>query len=103
MAKIQVQEFVNKHRTKLDIHNNSPEQIFQSNFWSELQQSWNKDPDNGRIFECAFTCGQKLTKVWDQNKLMKNTYRYYITGNNPGLGLDHPNILMQMVVVELQD
>ena len=44
MAKNQVQEFVNKHRTKLDIHNNSPEQIFQSNFWSELQQSWNKDP-----------------------------------------------------------
>lgn len=87
-GKNQVQEFVNKHRTKLDIHNNSLEQIFQSNFWSELQQSWNKDLDNGRIFECAFTCGQKLTKVWDQNKLMKNTYRYYITGNNRGLGLD---------------
>ena len=29
----------------------------------------------------------KLTKVWDQNKLVKTTYRYYITGNNKGLGL----------------
>ena len=29
-----------------------------------------------------------MTKVLDQNKLMKNTYRYYITGNNLGLGLD---------------
>jgi len=87
-GKNQVQQIVNKHRTELDIHNNSLEQIFQSNFWIDLQQSWNKDLDNGRIFECAFTCGQKLTKVWDQNKLMKDTYRYYITGNNRGLGLD---------------
>ena len=87
-GKNQVEQFVNTHRTELDIHNNSLEEVFKSNFWTDLQKSWNKDLDNGRIFECAFTCGQKLTKVWDQNKLMKNTYRYYITGNNRGLGLD---------------
>lgn len=87
-GKNQVEEFVNKHRSELDINVNSLESIFTSNFWHTLETSWNKTLDEGRIFECAFTCGQKLTKVWDQNKLMKSTYRYYITGNNRGLGLD---------------
>ena len=66
----------------------SLEQVFKNLFWSELVNSWDKSLDEGRIFECAFTCGQKLTKVWDQNKLVKDTYRYYVTGNNRGLGLE---------------
>lgn len=84
----QVTKFVNQHRNELDINTNSIEQVFASNFWNTLVTSWDKTLEEGRIFECAFTCGQKLTKVWDQNKLVKSTYRYYITGNNRGLGLD---------------
>jgi MoaA/NifB/PqqE/SkfB family radical SAM enzyme len=84
----QVAKFVDQHRSELDINTNSLEQVFDSNFWNTLVTSWDKTLDEGRIFECAFTCGQKLTKVWDQNKLMKSTYRYYITGNNRGLGLE---------------
>ena len=84
----QVAKFVNQHRDELDINTNSIEQVFASNFWDSLVTSWDKTLEEGRIFECAFTCGQKLTKVWDQNKLIKSTYRYYITGNNRGLGLD---------------
>lgn len=86
-GKNQVSEFVNRYRNELDIHNNTLEQIMQSEFWTELVNSWDKTLEEGRIFECAFTCGQKLTKVWDQNKLEKSTYRYYVTGNNRGLGL----------------
>ena len=87
-GKNQVAEFVDQHRNELDINTNSIEQVFASNFWDSLVTSWDKTLDEGRIFECAFTCGQKLTKVWDQNKLIKSTYRYYITGNNRGLGLE---------------
>ena len=86
--KNQVAEFIDKHnKDSLNIHNATLPEIFNNAFWSELQDSWSKTLDEGRIFECAFTCGQKLTKVWDQNKLVKTTYRYYITGNNKGLGL----------------
>lgn len=87
-GKNQVAEFVEQHRSELDIHTNSIEQVYNSNFWNKLVSSWDKTLDQGRIFECAFTCGQRLTKVWDQNKLVKSTYRYYITGNNRGLGLE---------------
>lgn len=82
----QVQSFVNRYRQELDINNTTLENVFASKFWQELTNSWDKTLDQGRIFECAFTCGQKLTKVWDQNKLVKSTYRYYVTGNNRGLG-----------------
>ena len=86
--KNQVAEFIDKHnKDLLNIHNVTLPEIFANAFWSELQDSWSKTLDEGRIFECAFTCGQKLTKVWDQNKLVKTTYRYYVTGNNRGLGL----------------
>jgi MoaA/NifB/PqqE/SkfB family radical SAM enzyme/NAD(P)-dependent dehydrogenase (short-subunit alcohol dehydrogenase family) len=88
-GKNQVETFIDKHdRRLLNINNVSLEQVFKNPFWSELVNSWDKSLDDGRIFECAFTCGQKLTKVWDQNKSVKSTYRYYITGNNRGLGLD---------------
>ena len=88
-GKNQVETFIDKHdRRLLNINNVSLETVFKNPFWAELVNSWDKSLDDGRIFECAFTCGQKLTKVWDQNKSMKSTYRYYITGNNRGLGLD---------------
>ena len=86
-GKNQVAEFINRYRSELDIHTNTLAQVQQSKFWTELVDSWDKTLDSGRIFECAFTCGQKLTKVWDQNKKVTSTYRYYITGNNRGLGL----------------
>lgn len=85
-GKNQVSEIINRYRNELDINKNSLEQALSSNFWKEVTESWSKDLDNGRIFECAFTCGQKLTKVWDQNKTVQKTYRYYVTGNNRGLG-----------------
>lgn len=87
-GKNQVRSFIEKYGFEnLNINNRSLEEIFNCDFWKDLTTSWNKDLNNGRIFECAFTCGQKLTKVWDQNKTVTQTYRYYITGNNRGLGL----------------
>lgn len=84
----QVWQFIQSYGFEnLCIYTTSLENIFASDFWSDLVSSWTKSLDQGRIFECAFTCGQKLTKVWDQNKTVKETYRYYITGNNRGLGL----------------
>ena len=87
--KNQVQTFIEKYgKENLNIKNKSLDEILNNDFWKDLKQSWDKDLDNGRIFECAFSCGQKLSKIWDQNKKMTKTYRYYITGNNRGLGLE---------------
>ena len=87
-GKNQVRSFIEKYGFEnLNINSRSLEEIFNCDFWEDLITSWNKDLDNGRIFECAFSCGQKLTKAWDQNKTVQSTYRYYITGNNRGLGL----------------
>jgi len=86
-GKNQVEQFITKYgKDSLNINTTTLENVFLNNFWNDLVSSWDKTLDNGRLFECAFTCGQKLTKVWDQNKTMKQTYRYYITGNNRGLG-----------------
>ena len=42
-------------------------EIFDNKFWKDLQSSWHKkDFKEGRLFECAFTCGQTFTKCWDQ-------------------------------------
>jgi MoaA/NifB/PqqE/SkfB family radical SAM enzyme len=49
-----------KHQTLAD--------IFANGFWQHVTDSWNRSLDQGRIFECAMTCGSKLTKVWDQTK-----------------------------------
>ena len=86
----QVETLITKHNGRsgaLNIQFTSLHDIFRNKFWKEVVDSWSKKLDNGKIFECALTCGQKLSKVWDQNKKMKDTYRYYITGNNRGLGL----------------
>ena len=55
-------------KDNLNIHNKSIEEIFSNPFWQHVVDSWNKTLDQGRIFECAMTCGTKLTKVWDQTK-----------------------------------
>ena len=66
-GKNQIQELIKQSdRNSLDIHFNSLEQIFKNKFWQHIVDSWNCTLDQGRIFECAMTCGSKLTKVWDQ-------------------------------------
>jgi MoaA/NifB/PqqE/SkfB family radical SAM enzyme len=66
-GKNQIQELIKQYgRDHLDIHFNSLEEIFANDFWAHIIDSWNKDLNNGRIFECAMTCGSKLSKVWDQ-------------------------------------
>lgn len=47
----------------LNIHYHSLAKIFNNQFWSDLVQSWS---GSNRLFECAMTCGEKFTKVWDQ-------------------------------------
>jgi MoaA/NifB/PqqE/SkfB family radical SAM enzyme len=62
-GKIQVKEFVEQYKNELDLHNKKLSEIFQSYFWHDLVDSWS---DSNRIMECAMTCGEKFTKVWDQ-------------------------------------
>ena len=50
----------------LNIHHHTLEKIFQNSMWSDLVGSWQKPLGQGRLFECAMTCGQEFTKVWDQ-------------------------------------
>lgn len=66
-GKNQVRQFLEQRDiTGLDIHRHSLEEIFQHRMWQDLVQSWQQDLAHGRLFECAMTCGQQLTKVWDQ-------------------------------------
>jgi NAD(P)-dependent dehydrogenase (short-subunit alcohol dehydrogenase family)/pyruvate-formate lyase-activating enzyme len=84
----QVKDLINRYNknNELNIKHNVLSNIFKSNFWKEIKDSWNKTLDQGRIFECAMTCGSKLTKVWDQTKMTSK--KYLITGANHGLGLE---------------
>jgi MoaA/NifB/PqqE/SkfB family radical SAM enzyme len=59
----QVQEFVKTFAEELDINSRILQDIFKSDFWRALVLSWDRP---GRIMECAMTCGEKFTKVWDQ-------------------------------------
>lgn len=60
----QVRMFLEKYGiSNLDIHHNNLENIFSNPMWGDLVESW-KGPN--RLFECAMTCGEKFTKVWDQ-------------------------------------
>ena len=52
--------------SNLNIHHYSLEEILSNPMWQDLVQSWSRTLDQGRLFECAMTCGQRLTKVWDQ-------------------------------------
>ena len=62
-GKNQVQMFVNTFAEELDINRNNLEQVFKSDFWRALVSKWSGP---GKIMECAMTCGEKFTKVWDQ-------------------------------------
>lgn len=55
-------------KENLNIHYKSIDEIFANPFWQHVVDSWSKSLADGRIFECAMTCGTKLTKVWDQTK-----------------------------------
>lgn len=47
----------------LNIKYKSLQEIFKNPFWNDLVDSWTNE---NRLFECAMTCGSKITKVWDQ-------------------------------------
>jgi hypothetical protein len=54
-------------KENLSIQHNSMQEIFENKFWPDLVESWKQtDFKKGRLFECAFTCGQTFTKCWDQ-------------------------------------
>ena len=65
--KNQIRAFLESYTLdSFNINLHSLEEIFANPMWSDLVNSWNKTLDNGRLFECAMTCGSKITKVWDQ-------------------------------------
>lgn len=65
--KNQVREFLESYGLdNLNINNKSLQEIFASPMWHDLENSFSKSLSNGRLFECAMTCGTKLQKVWDQ-------------------------------------
>ena len=71
-GKNQVREFLESYNLdSFNINKNSLEDIFNNPMWSDLVASWNKTLAQGRLFECAMTCGSKLTKVWDQGGSIK--------------------------------
>jgi MoaA/NifB/PqqE/SkfB family radical SAM enzyme len=65
-GKNQVREFLECYGLdNLNIHNKTLPEIFTNDFWQDLVASFN---NHNRLFECAMTCGEKFTKVWDQSK-----------------------------------
>jgi MoaA/NifB/PqqE/SkfB family radical SAM enzyme len=63
----QVRTFLERYGLhNLNIHDRTLEQIFDCEMWRDLVTSWTQTRENGRLFECAMTCGEKFTKVWDQ-------------------------------------
>jgi len=84
----QVRAFLESYNLdSFNINLHSLEEIFANPMWQDLVASWNKTLGNGRLFECAMTCGSKFTKVWDQGG-NKRIMKYMITGGNRGLGAD---------------
>jgi MoaA/NifB/PqqE/SkfB family radical SAM enzyme len=66
-GKNQIRDFLETYGLdNINIHYHDLEKIFQNPMWSDLVMSWNKPLGQGRLFECAMTCGEKFTKVWDQ-------------------------------------
>lgn len=60
----QVRKFLESYGlNNLNINHHDLEEIFQSPMWRDLVESWNNE---NKLFECAMTCGEKFTKVWDQ-------------------------------------
>lgn len=63
----QVRSFLESYGLdNINIHQKTLEQIFDCEMWTDLVASWNQSLSQGRLFECALTCGEKFTKVWDQ-------------------------------------
>ena len=59
----QVQKFLSRYGLhNLNIHNHSLKTIFNNAMWHDLVESF----EHNKLFECAMTCGEKFTKVWDQ-------------------------------------
>jgi MoaA/NifB/PqqE/SkfB family radical SAM enzyme len=68
----QVRMFLEKYGLEnINLHQKSLEQIFECKMWEDLVHSWNHNREQGRLFECAMTCGEKFTKVWDQGGSIK--------------------------------
>lgn len=66
-GKNQVREFLESYGLdKLNINHYSLKDIFLVPMWKDLIKSFDQDLSQGRLFECAMTCGGKITKVWDQ-------------------------------------
>lgn len=66
-GKNQVRTFLEHYGLdNLNINYRSLSEIFASPMWQDLVSSWSQRLGQGRLFECAMTCGSKLTKVWDQ-------------------------------------
>jgi hypothetical protein len=66
-GKNQVREFLESYNLdSFNIHMHDLKEIFENPMWTDLVNSWNKTLSTGRLFECAMTCGSKITKVWDQ-------------------------------------
>lgn len=60
----QVREFLESYGLDtLNINHYNLETIFANPMWQDLVASW-QGPN--RLFECAMTCGEQFTKVWDQ-------------------------------------
>lgn len=63
----QVRKFLERYGLdNLSILHRSLPEIFQNSMWRDLIASWDRPLGQGRLFECAMTCGQEFTKVWDQ-------------------------------------
>lgn len=66
-GKNQVRTFLESYNLdSFNINKNKLQDIFNNPMWDDLVSSWNKTLEQGRLFECAMTCGTSLTKVWDQ-------------------------------------
>lgn len=65
-----VRAFLETHGLdNLNIHHRSLPEIFDCAMWEDLQRRWQVGFDRGRLFECAFSCGERFTKTWDQTPI----------------------------------
>ncbi len=54
-------------KEKLNINNRPLEEILSERFYDKIISSWTKlSFKEGRLFECALTCGAEFNKCWDQ-------------------------------------
>jgi MoaA/NifB/PqqE/SkfB family radical SAM enzyme len=66
----QIKDLFNQYdaQNNLNINTKSLSEIFENGIWNHILESFNKNIGEGRLFECAMTCGDKLNKVWDQTR-----------------------------------